>query len=49
MMSGIRHLVMDTGAALEIDASKRSAIATFVGSTLLTLATWVVILLTKGI
>ena len=49
MMNGIRHLVMDTGAALEIHDSKRFAIATLVGSTLLTLATWAVIVLTKGI
>lgn len=49
MMSGIRHLVMDTGSALEIHDSKRFATATFIGSTLLTLAVWAIILLTKGI
>lgn len=49
MMNGIRHLVMDTGSALEIGASKRSAIATLVGSTLLTLATWAIVIVTKGV
>lgn len=49
MMSGIRHLVMDTGSALEITVNKRFATATFIGSTLLTLAVWAVILFTKGI
>lgn len=48
MMSGIRHLVMDTGAALELQASKAFATATMVGSVLLTLLTWIVIYLTKG-
>ena len=49
MMSGIRHLVMDTGSALEIGDSKRFATATFIVSILLTLATWAAILITKGI
>ena len=49
MMNGIRHLVMDTGNALEIHASKTFAIATLVGSTTLTAVTWAAILLTKGI
>ena len=49
MMSGIRHLVMDTGAALEIRASKAFATATFVGSALLTALTWGAILTTKGL
>ncbi len=48
MMNGIRHLVMDTGAALEIHASKIFAIATLAGSTLLTVAVWATIFLTKG-
>jgi len=48
MMSGIRHLVMDTGAALEVHDSKRFATATFVGAVLLTIATWAVILATRG-
>lgn len=49
MMSGIRHLIMDTGAGLEIVASKRLATATMVGSVLLTVLTWGVIYMTKGI
>ena len=49
MMSGIRHLVMDTGAVLEINANKTFARLTFVGSVLLTALTWGVIALTKGI
>ena len=49
MMSGIRHLVMDTGAALEITASKHFATATLVGSVLLTALTWGAILTTKGL
>jgi len=49
MMSGIRHLVMDTGAALELQASKAFASATLIGSVLLTLLTWILIYLTKGL
>lgn len=49
MMSGIRHLVMDTGAALEIFQSKSLATATLVGSVLLTVLTWVAILFGKGL
>ncbi len=48
LCSGIRHLVMDTGAGLEIHDSRRMATATFIVSTLLTLVTWLVILSTKG-
>lgn len=40
MMSGIRHLVMDTGAGFELKLNQRLARLTFVGSTLLTLAFW---------
>ncbi len=40
MMSGIRHLVLDTGAAFELKLNQRLARLTFVGSTLLTLAFW---------
>ena len=49
MMSGIRHLVMDTGAALEVTRSKAFATATLVGSVLLTVATWGAVLLGKGL
>ena len=48
LCSGIRHLVMDTGAGLEIHDSRRMATATFIVSTLLTVVTWLVILSTKG-
>jgi succinate dehydrogenase / fumarate reductase cytochrome b subunit len=40
LLSGIRHLVMDTGAAFELGINKTSAILTFVGSVLLTAAVW---------
>ena len=43
--SGLRHLVMDTGAAFEIETSKRTAIATLVFSTLATAAFWLLVLL----
>ncbi len=40
MMSGIRHFVMDAGAAFELEANKRFAITTMVVSVLLTAALW---------
>jgi succinate dehydrogenase / fumarate reductase, cytochrome b subunit len=40
MMSGIRHLVMDTGAGFEIRRNKLFAQATLVASVLLTAAFW---------
>lgn len=40
MMSGIRHLVMDTGAGFELKLNRNLARLTFVGSTILTLAFW---------
>ena len=49
MMNGIRHLVMDTGSALEIHDSKVFAITTLVVSPILTAIVWVAILATKGI
>ena len=48
MMSGIRHLVMDTGYALEIQSSKVFATATMVASVTLTVLTWVAIYSFKG-
>ena len=48
MMSGIRHLVMDTGAALEVQTSKAFATATMIGSVLLTILTWTAIYVMKG-
>ena len=49
MMSGIRHLVMDTGQALEVVASKRFATATMIGSVTLTAVTWAAIYSLKGL
>lgn len=40
MMSGIRHLVMDTGAAFELKTNKTFAMMTMVASTLLTIVFW---------
>ena len=44
LLSGIRHLVMDTGAAFELGVNKTFAILTIVGSALLTAAVWFVLL-----
>jgi succinate dehydrogenase / fumarate reductase, cytochrome b subunit len=40
LLSGVRHLVMDTGAAFELGINKTFAILTIVGSVLLTVAMW---------
>lgn len=40
MMSGIRHFVMDVGAGYELKSAKNSALATFVGSVVLTALFW---------
>ena len=40
LLSGVRHLVMDTGAGFELDTNKRFAVLTIVGSVLLTAAVW---------
>ena len=40
LLSGIRHLVMDTGAAFELGINKTFAILTVVGSAVLTAAVW---------
>lgn len=45
MSSGIRHLIMDTGAAYEIRTSRTMSMATFAVSALLTAALWAVVLL----
>ena len=47
--SGLRHLFMDTGKGLEIGTSKTLATATWVFSTVMTIATWAFIYTTKGI
>ena len=44
LLSGIRHLFMDTGEAFELGVNKTSAIATIIGSILLTAALWFYIL-----
>jgi succinate dehydrogenase / fumarate reductase cytochrome b subunit len=40
LLSGMRHLVMDTGAGFELDTNKRFAILTVVGSIILTALIW---------
>jgi succinate dehydrogenase / fumarate reductase cytochrome b subunit len=47
MASGIRHLVMDTGAGFELKVNKTFAILTFVFSILATIAFWAWLLLGK--
>ena len=44
LLSGIRHLVMDTGAAFELGINKIFAILTIVGSLVLTAAMWAYLL-----
>lgn len=40
MMSGLRHLVLDTGAGYELKTNKRWATMTLVASAVLTIAFW---------
>ena len=40
LLSGIRHLAMDTGAAFELGTNKRFAILTIAGSVILTAVLW---------
>jgi succinate dehydrogenase / fumarate reductase, cytochrome b subunit len=40
LLSGIRHLVMDTGAGFELQTNKRFAVLTLAGSLVLTLLVW---------
>ena len=44
LLSGIRHLAMDTGAAFELGVNKTFAILTIIGSVLLTALLWFYIL-----
>ena len=44
LLTGIRHLVMDTGENFELRGNKNAAIATLVGAVLLTAALWFYIL-----
>jgi succinate dehydrogenase / fumarate reductase, cytochrome b subunit len=47
-LSGVRHLVMDSGAGFEIERNKRGAIATVVGALLLTAALWAYLLIGRA-
>lgn len=47
MMSGIRHLLLDTGAGYELRANKTFAQATMVASIILTAAYWAYLLAGK--
>jgi succinate dehydrogenase / fumarate reductase cytochrome b subunit len=40
LLTGIRHLVMDSGRGFELGINKTSAILTFIGAVLLTALTW---------
>jgi succinate dehydrogenase / fumarate reductase cytochrome b subunit len=40
LLSGIRHLTMDTGAAFELGVNKSFAVLTIIGSVLLTALLW---------
>lgn len=47
MMSGVRHLLMDTGANFEITRNRTSAWAVFIAAAALTAITWAFIVGTK--
>lgn len=40
LLTGIRHLVMDTGSAFDLGVNKTFALATMIGAILLTALTW---------
>jgi succinate dehydrogenase / fumarate reductase cytochrome b subunit len=42
-LGGVRHLVMDTGRALELGVNKKSAVGTLIGSVVLTALLWIYI------
>jgi succinate dehydrogenase / fumarate reductase cytochrome b subunit len=44
LLSGIRHLVMDSGAAFELGVNKSFALLTIAGSLLLTILLWACLL-----
>jgi succinate dehydrogenase / fumarate reductase cytochrome b subunit len=44
LLTGIRHLVMDSGAIFELGVNKASAVLTFIGAVLLTVLLWVYLL-----
>lgn len=43
MASGVRHLIMDTGAAFELKTNKTLAVLTFVVSVTMTILFWLVV------
>lgn len=47
MMTGIRHLVLDTGAGYELRRNKTGALFTMVASTLLTALLWAYMVMVK--
>ena len=48
LFSGLRHLLLDTGAGYELRTNKTGAIMTMVGSAAATLAMWAYIFSTRG-
>lgn len=48
LSSGIRHLIMDTGAGYDLPTAKASSIAAFVMGVVLTALTWGFILFVRG-
>lgn len=44
LLSGIRHLFMDSGRAFELNVNKKAALATLVGSVVLTVLLWAYLL-----
>ena len=48
MLGGVRHLIWDTGSYLEKHTATRLAVATLVGSVVLTLAIWVVVFVMRS-
>lgn len=40
LLSGVRHLVTDSGAAFELGVNKSSAVLTIIGSIILTVLLW---------
>lgn len=47
MMGGIRHLIWDTGASMEVAAAKRLAVGSYAASTIATLVVWIVAFLVR--
>ena len=40
LLTGVRHLIMDTGAIFELQVNKTSAVLTFIGAVVLTALVW---------